>query len=199
MGILSLVLDKSKTKVMAKISQTMTSVALLRGINVGGKNPLPMKELVRIFEAAGCSNVRTYIQSGNVIFDAPANVSSIGDTVSTSIAKRFGYRIPVVLRTGSQLRKIIGGNPFLKSGVDPKWLHVYFLAQAPGARAIAGLDPARSAPDVFHVAGQEIYLHLPNGMGRSKLTNAYFDSKLATVSTARNWATVLKLAEMMAG
>jgi uncharacterized protein (DUF1697 family) len=177
----------------------MKHVALLRGINVGGKNPLPMKELARMFEAADCENVQTYIQSGNVIFDAPAGASKICDSVSASIEKRFGYRIPVILRTAPQLRKVIGANPFLKSGVDQKWLHVYFLAQPPGARAIAGLDPARSAPDVFHVIGQEIYLHLPNGMGRSKLTNAYFDAKLATVSTARNWATVLKLAQMMAG
>jgi uncharacterized protein (DUF1697 family) len=177
----------------------MMHVALLRGINVGGKNPLPMKELVRMFQAAGCENVHTYIQSGNVIFDAPTGNSKICDSVSASIEKRFGYRIPVILRTAPELRKVIGGNPFLKSAVDLKALHVYFLAQAPGARAIASLDPARSAPDAFHVLGQEIYLHLPNGMGRSKLSNAYFDSKLATVSTARNWATVLKLAEMMTG
>ncbi len=175
----------------------MTHVALLRGINVSGKNPLPMKELVRIFEAADCENVRSYIQSGNVIFDAPGGASKICDSVSAAIEKSFGYRIPVILRTASQLRNIIGANPFLKPGVDLKWLHVYFLAQAPGSHAIAGLDPARSAPDAFHVLGQDIYLHLPNGMGRSKLTNAYFDSKLATLSTARNWATVLKLAEMM--
>ncbi len=91
----------------------------------------------------------------------------------------------------------IAGNPFLKAGADLKALHVYFLAAAPNARAIAGLDLARSAPDVFDVRGQEIYLHLPNGMARTKLTNAYFDSKLSTTCTARNWTTVLKLAEMM--
>jgi uncharacterized protein (DUF1697 family) len=77
-------------------------------------------------------------------------------------------------------------------------LHGYFLAHSPNTAAIAALDPARSTPDAFHVRGQEIYLHLPNGMGRSKLTNAYFDSKLSTICTARNWATVLKLSEMMA-
>lgn len=175
----------------------MTHVALLRGINVGGKNPLPMKDLVRLFEAAGGENVQTYIQSGNVIFDAPAAASKVGDTVSAAIEKRFGYRIPLILRTAPQLQKVIGGNPFLKAGVDPKWLHVYFLANAPSASAMAGLDPARSAPDAFQALGQEIYLHLPHGMARTKLTNAYFDSKLGTVATARNWATVLKLAELM--
>jgi uncharacterized protein (DUF1697 family) len=177
----------------------MKHVALLRGINVGGKNPLPMKELAAMFEAAGGENVQTYIQSGNVIFDASAGASKICDSVSAGIEKRFGYRIPVVLRTAPQMRKIIGGNPFLSAAADGKALHVYFLAHAPAAPAIAALDPARSAPDAFQVLGQEIYLHLPNGMGRSKLTNAYFDAKLATVSTARNWATVLKLAELMDG
>jgi len=175
----------------------MTHVALLRGINVGGKNPLPMQDLARMFVGAGCQKVRTYIQSGNVIFDAPAGVAKLADVVSANIEKRFGYRIPVILRTSQQVRRIVGANPFLKTAGDAKALHVYFLAQTPEARAIADLDPARSAPDTFHVLGQEIFLHLPNGMGRSKLTNAYFDAKLSTVSTARNWATVLKLAEMM--
>lgn len=175
----------------------MTHVALLRGINVGGKNILPMKELAKIFSEAGCGGVRTYIQSGNVIFDAPSGAPGICDGVKAKIEKRYGYRIPLVLRTSAQLLKTIRDNPFLKAGVDEKWLYVYFLADSPNAAAIAALDPARSAPDAFHVRGREIYLHLPSGMGQSKLTNAYFDSKLSTVSTARNWATVLKLAEMM--
>jgi uncharacterized protein (DUF1697 family) len=83
------------------------------------------------------------------------------------------------------------------AGAEQKALHVYFLADLPNPGAIAGLDPSRSAPDAFHVRGQEIYLHMPNGMARTKLTNAYFDSKLSTKCTARNWATVLKLSEMM--
>ena len=175
----------------------MTHVALLRGINVGGKNMLPMKDLVSIFAAAGCTDVRTYIQSGNVIFKAPAGAPGIADGIAAKIEKQFGFRIPIILRTSQQLLQTIRNNPFLASVSDHRWLHVYFLAHPPNARAIGGLDTARSAPDVFHVLGQEIYLHLPNGMGRSKLTNAYFDSKLSTTCTARNWATVLKLSEMM--
>ncbi len=177
----------------------MTHVALLRGINVSGKNILPMKDLARMFADAGCTDVRTYIQSGNVIFGAPAGAAGIADAIKAKIEKRFGYKIPVIIRTSQQLRKTILENPFLATAPDQKWLHVYFLAAAPGARAIATLDPNRSAPDAFQVRGQEIYLHLPNGMGRSKLTNAYFDSKLSTICTARNWATVLKLSEMMEG
>jgi uncharacterized protein (DUF1697 family) len=175
----------------------MTHLALLRGINVGGKNILPMKDLAGLFADAGCENVRTYIQSGNVVFDAPSGRLKIADLVSVNIEKRFGCRIPVILRTSEQLRQTITSNPFLKAVTDHRWLHVYFLADSPAAKAIAGLDAARSAPDAFQVLGREIYLHVPNGMGRTKLTNAYFDSKLSTVCTARNWATVLKLMEMM--
>jgi uncharacterized protein (DUF1697 family) len=175
----------------------MTHVALLRGINVGGKNVLPMKDLARMFEDAGGANVRTYIQSGNVIFDAPAAASKVGATVSAKIEKRFGYRIPVILRTREQLQTAIRDNPFLASVTDQRWLHVYFLADVPSAGCCASLDASRSLPDAFQVHGREIFLHVPNGMARTKLTNAYFDSKLSTTCTARNWATVLKLAEMM--
>ena len=174
----------------------MTHLALLRGINVGGKNPLPMKELARIFEGAGCAKVRTYIQSGNVIFDAPKG-AKVGEAVTRGIEKKFGYRIPVILRTAGELEATIRGNPFLTAEADTRWLHVYFLGDRPSETCRASLDAKRSTPDAFEVRGREIYLHLPNGMGRTKLTNAYFDSKLSTVCTARNWATVLKLAEMM--
>ena len=92
----------------------------------------------------------------------------------------------------------IQDNPFLATGADQRVAARLLPGRsAERASAIAGLDPARSAPDAFHVRGQEIYLHLPNGMARTKLTNAYFDSKLSTICTARNWATVLKLSEMM--
>jgi uncharacterized protein (DUF1697 family) len=178
----------------------VTHVALLRGINLGGKNILPMKDLAAMFVAAGCADVRTFIQSGNVIFSAPvALVRKLPDQITKAIEKRFGYRVPVIVRTSDELARAIRGNPFLKPGADEKPLNIYFLADLPGAPAVAGLDPNRSAPDVFHVRGREIYLHLPNGMARTKLTNAYFDSKLKTISTARNWATVQKLLAMMEG
>ncbi len=175
-----------------------THLALLRGINVGGKNMLPMKELVEIFLDVGCSDVRTYIQSGNVIFNAPPRLlESLRGAVEQRIAAQFGYQIPIVLRTASQLAEAIGNNPFLKPGADLKPLHVLFLADLPTPQAIAKLDPERSRPDAFVVHNREIYLHLPNGVAGTKLTNSYFDSKLATVSTGRNWATVLKLLELM--
>ena len=174
-----------------------TWVALLRGINVGGKNLLPMTDLARLFEGSGCGGVRTYIQSGNVLFTASrAMAEKLPDLIGTGIAERFGYRIPVVLRTVGELGETIRHNPFPEAGAPENWLHVMFLANQPDARRVAALDPLRSPPDAFAVRGREIYLQCPNGVGNTKLTNAYFDSRLATIGTGRNWRTVLKLFEL---
>ena len=154
-------------------------LALMRGINVGGKNKLPMRELAALFEGAGCSDVRTFIQSGNVIFTPPKKASRLSDIVAAGIAERYGYRTPVILRTVEQMREVVKGNPF--PGGEER-LHVMFLQDRPPTQHIAGLDPNRSVPDRFIVRGAEIYLHLPNGAGMSKLTNAWFDAKLATIS-----------------
>ncbi len=175
-----------------------TQLALLRGINVGGKNKLPMKDLAALFVAAGCTRVRTYIQSGNVIFDAtPAVSKRVCVVVAEQITERFGYRTPVVLRTVEQLREVVSHNPFLETGAAEDRLHVLFLAEEPGPDRVAALDPNRSPPDEFIVRGREVFLHLPAGVADSKLTNAYFDSRLATVSTGRNWRTVTTLLGMM--
>jgi uncharacterized protein (DUF1697 family) len=175
----------------------MKHIALLRAINVSGKNKLPMKDLAAMFVAAGCRDVATYIQSGNVVFSAPAAVlKKLPQAISQRIADAFGHKVPVVIRSHEQIAAVIRENPFLKAGEQEKTLHVVFLADLPGTEAVAKLDPQRSPPDRFIVAGQHIYLHLPNGAGQSKLTNAWLDSKLSTISTARNWNTVLKLYEM---
>ena len=168
-------------------------VALLRGINVGGKAKLPMKELASIFAACGASRVQTYIQSGNVVFES-ANAEVIVQAVTAEIARTYGYPGRIVLRTAEQLRMACLGNPF--DGSDVETLHVYFLANMPERAAIKALDPYRSPGDSFVVKGREVYLHLPGGMARTKLTNVYFDKQLQTVSTARNWNTVRKLVEL---
>jgi uncharacterized protein (DUF1697 family) len=175
----------------------MKHAALLRAINVSGRNKLPMKDLAAMFVTAGCRDVVTYIQSGNVVFNAPAAVlKKLPQAIAQHIADDFGHKVPVVVRSHEQLAALVRENPFLKAGEPEKALYVAFLADLPGAEAIAKLDPQRSPPDRFFVAGQHIYLHLPNGAGESKLTNAWMDSKLSTISTARNWNTVLKLYEM---
>jgi uncharacterized protein (DUF1697 family) len=169
-------------------------VALLRGINVGGRNIVPMKDLAALFSAAGCRDVTTYIQSGNVIFTAPASVLK---KLPAAVSNAFG--VPAVIRSHNELAAAIRGNPYLAEGVDlpdPKTLHIMFLASHPATAAVAALDPDRSPPCRFCVKGQDIYLHLPAGVAKTKITNAWIDSKLSTVSTIRNWNTVLKLLEL---
>lgn len=181
-------------------SKPDVNIALLRGINVGGKNRLPMKELAALFVEAGCEDVRTYIQSGNVVFrTGSADVAEIASIISASILDRFGYRVPVIVRTAGELEEIAQGNPFVKAGAETDKLHVMFLAELPESAGVESLDPERSPGDEFAVLRREIYLHCPNGVARSKLTNSYFDSRLSTTSTTRNWRTVRKLLELAAG
>jgi uncharacterized protein (DUF1697 family) len=178
----------------------MTHVALLRGINVGGKRLLPMKELAVLFAAAGCTGVSTYIQSGNVLFTPPAGSGAsaeLATRLEDRIEEVFGFRPPVVVRTAVQIAGALRDNPFLHAGEPEATLHVMFLAARPDPAAVAKLDADRSPGDRFHVAGGEVYLHLPKGAGNSKLTNAYFDSRLKTIGTVRNWATVSKLLALM--
>lgn len=158
---------------------------------------LPMKDLAALFATAGCDNVKTYIQSGNVVYQAPPTVArNLRPAIEGAILKRFGYRIPIVMRAVQELRDVATSNPFLKAGVDADFLHVGFLADFPSRDRIDTLDAHRSPPDEFVVRGRELYFRLPNGVARSKFTNLYFDSKLATTVTIRNWRTVLALVEM---
>jgi uncharacterized protein (DUF1697 family) len=174
-----------------------THVALLRGINVGGKNLLPMKLLVRLFESCDCRAVETYIQSGNVMFEASAGVARrLSKAVSQAILKESRLAVPVIVRTVGELAAVVRAQPFRKTGADPKALHVAFLDDEPSAAQLAALDSQRSPPDSFLFRGREIYLCLPNGIARTRLTNAYFDSKLATVATIRGLRTVEKLLEL---
>jgi uncharacterized protein (DUF1697 family) len=176
---------------------TSTWVALLRALNVGGRNRLAMRELVATFEAAGASAVATYIQSGNVIFRSGAReAAGVAAHVRAALSDRLGVDVPVVIRTSAQLRAVARANPFLGDGGDPAALHVLFLSGRPAASRVSALDPARSGPDRFAVAGREVYLHCPDGIGRSKLTGDYFEGRLATTATARNWRTVTALVEM---
>jgi uncharacterized protein (DUF1697 family) len=159
-----------------------------------------MPGLVEIFTKAGCDNVRTYIQSGNVIFSATPEISTrLPDLITTQIQKRFGYRVPVMLRMTGEMREVVRSNPFIKEGAAEDTLHVLFLADLPKLSAVNSLDPDRSPPNRFILRGKEVYLLFPDGVSRTKLTNAYFDSKLGTIGTVRSWRTVNKLLELMEG
>jgi len=172
-------------------------IALMRGINVGGRNRLPMKALITLFEALGCLEVHTYIQSGNVVYrpsSTPAH--QLGEQVTAMIMEHHGLQVPVVIRTAAELEGVLKANLFLTADCEIKPLHVMFLKDQPSPAQLERLDPERSSPDRFGVIGREVYLHLPNGAARSKLTTHYFDTRLETISTARNWKTVLKLIEL---
>lgn len=172
-------------------------VALLRGLNVGGKNRLAMVDLAAAFTACGCSNVSTFIQSGNVIFDASsAAKEKLRADVPARISKLHGLEIPVVIRSHDELARVPAENPYRDRPLDDKLFNVLFLADTPTAAAVKGLDPDRSPGDEYRLVGREIYLWLPNGVARSKLTNAYFDKALGTITTGRNWRTIQKLIEL---
>jgi uncharacterized protein (DUF1697 family) len=167
--------------------------ALLRGINVGGKNKVPMPQLKVLFEELGHADVVTYIQSGNVVFRA---TKADGAAIEQQIRKVFGFDVTVVLRTGAELAAAAGRNPFLTRGAATKPLYVVFLDRKPAAKAVGQLDPDRSPGDRFSVKGREVYLDLPTGAGRTKLTLDYLERRLGVQGTARNWNTVLKLVEL---
>jgi uncharacterized protein (DUF1697 family) len=174
-----------------------THIALLRGINVGGKNKLPMKDLAAIFADAGATEVRTYIQSGNVVFTAGRRaIAGLANTVTNEIESRLGLKIPVVLRSRVEIEAARDANPYLDRASNPKALHVVFLRDRPTLSAVAALDPHRSPPDEFAVLGREVFLYCPNGVGRSKLTTMWIDRALGTVATIRNWNTMNALVEI---
>jgi uncharacterized protein (DUF1697 family) len=169
-------------------------VALLRGINVGGANRLPMADLREAFEVAGAARVETLQAAGNVLFDAPpGKVAAIASRVEAALARR-GVSSTLVLRTASELRAAAADHPFLARGAVPARCYVAFLASTPSATAAGSLEPDRSPPDAFAVLGREIYLWLPNGAARTRITTAWLDARLGTVSTVRGWATVRALA-----
>lgn len=172
-------------------------MALLRGINLGGRHRITMGELARVFTEAGAARVETLIQSGNVAFEAaPRAVPELVEAAAAALRQRLGTEIPVIVRSVAELAAVTRKNPFLLRGEDPERLHVAFLREKPAPAAVAALDPGRSKPDAFVVQGREIYLCLPHGVARTRLTNDWFDRSLDTKSTLRNWRTTLSLLEL---
>lgn len=148
-----------------------------------------MAELAKVFSELGHEDVRTYIQSGNVVFRSPKAERSITPALQTAIEKRFGHGVTVMVRSHDELAAAEVANPF----ADTSGVHVVFLARAPSAKAAASLDPDRSPGDSFALAGRELYLRLPTGAGRTKLTLGYLEKQLGVAGTQRNWNTLLKL------
>ncbi|HEY7439021.1 MAG TPA: DUF1697 domain-containing protein [Acidimicrobiia bacterium] len=170
-----------------------TWIALLRGVNVGKGRKLPMADLRAALEGTSCTNVTTYIQSGNVVLDHPKiGRAALQSMLERTIEKCAGFEVPVVLRSGTELGTLIADNPYPR--VDAPRLHVAFLAAAPRKSVVDAIDRDAFAPETFVVAGPNVYLHLPNGMGKSKLGQRL--SVFGTSATVRNWNTVLQLRDL---
>jgi uncharacterized protein (DUF1697 family) len=164
-------------------------IALLRGVNVGGRK-VSMTDLRARFDTLGHTDVRTYIQSGNVVFTAQAGQPArVRAAIEAALANDFGFDITVLLRTPAELAQVVKRNPY---GTDA---YVTFLDGAADKTRRSAIDSAPFAPDEFKVHGQEVFVRCPNGYGRTKINNTFFERKLATKATTRNWNTVTTLLE----
>jgi uncharacterized protein (DUF1697 family) len=170
-------------------------VTLLRGVNVGGSKKLKMSELRELYSSLGLEDVRTYIQSGNVVFStSQRNTSGLVKRVEKELKEHLGSEVVVFIRTPDELGKIVVRNPFVER--DRIWLHVTLLHETPKDVPMEKLNAVRSNGEEFSVSGREIFLFLPNGMGRTKLSNSFFEKMLRVPATTRNWNTVTTLLEM---
>ena len=176
----------------------ITYTALLRGINVSGHRMIKMEELKKVLGELNYTNIRTYIQSGNIIFEAPKTGSaSLEKQIAEKILRHFGFPVPVVIRSRPELDVIHKNNPFLGKRNEPiDKLHVTFFPEQPDPELVKKIEDHLFLPDEFVVSGKEIYLLCPNGYGRTKLTNLFFENKLKLTATTRNWNTIEMLIKL---
>ncbi|MGA8765439.1 MAG: DUF1697 domain-containing protein [Candidatus Acidiferrales bacterium] len=173
-----------------------TYIALLRGVNVGG-NILKMDRLRELCAALGARNVRTYVQSGNIVFEGKGSASHWAETLERKLAGESRLPVSVMVRTAAEMSTVLAGNPFLKEkGIDTARLAVTFLQKAPAKLALDALAALKIGSERYHCAGKEIYLHCPNGFADSKLYS--LEKVVKQRTTTRNWNTVTKLCEMSA-
>ncbi|MGP3970701.1 DUF1697 domain-containing protein [Streptomyces sp. 6N223] len=173
--------------------------ALLRGVNVGGHNKVPMAELRALLTELGHGDVRTYLQSGNAVFTAPPRPEAeLAAELERAIAERFGFDIGCLVLSRAELRAVAARCPFPAAELDPARLLVVFLDVPPDRHPVCRADPARFAPDEFRLGEHEIFAYFPGGMGRSKLGQALSTPGKDFTATARNWRTVTRLLELTA-
>jgi uncharacterized protein (DUF1697 family) len=173
-------------------------ISMLRGVNVGLHNRIKMDELRDVYQSLKFSDPRTYVQSGNVIFRTKdQNISQLAVKIQEAISQKFGFAIPVILRTPDEFRRVIAANPLAKRrDINPGKLLVTFLASEPSTQARAHVLALKPDPEELHLIGRELYIYFPNGAGRSKLQWSSLDKKLDTVGTTRNLNSVTKMLEI---
>ena len=168
-------------------------IALFRGINVGGRNRLPMNELKSLFEDTGCSDVRSYIQSGNIVFDhAGTNDGALSRILCSAIEAQFGFAPAVLLLSASDMHDAMSANPFPGAEDNPQSLHLWFMEDVPADPDHDRMQALKTATETFELLGRVFYLHAPDGIGRSKLAQRV-EHMLGVPATARNWRTVTKI------
>ena len=167
-------------------------IAMLRGINVSGQKLIKMDALRDSMAALGFRQVKTYVQSGNIIFEAGKNSPvSAAEKIGKQILKDYGFSLPVIMRTAEEMERVARENPLLKeAGIDESKLHVTFLSSAAPGTAAQVLSPLATKPERLRVCGREIYLYCPNGYGDTKVSNNALEKKLGVRATTRNWKTV---------
>jgi uncharacterized protein (DUF1697 family) len=170
---------------------------LIRGINVGTKNSLPMAKLRAMLGRIGCQDVATYVQSGNAVFRTSLGAKALTAAIEAALEKEMGRPIATTLRDLASLHAIVAGNPFAKVADKPSNLCVTFLSEVPKSGQLALLDQGDFGAELFRASGKEIYTWHPNGQGTSLLAKALDKLPLTGAVTRRNWNTVLKLVEML--
>ena len=175
---------------------TNVYIALIRGINVGGSHLLPMKDLKLLFEQHGCDEVKTYIQSGNVVLrSTDANAGHLARRVTAAVAKARGFEPRLLLLTRTEFERAAAGNPFPEASANPQSVHLFFLAEPAKAADLKSMNALKTATERFALKGRVLYLHTPDGIGSSKLA-AKMERLLGVAATARNWRTVTTLLEL---
>jgi uncharacterized protein (DUF1697 family) len=170
-------------------------VALLRGINLGRARQVDMPRLRRLLTARGHADVQTHLRSGNVVLDSPMTETELAADLAGAIEGEFGFAVPVVVRTGAQMRAVVTGDPFATVATDPARYLVTFMAEPPDPARVDGLPPAEGGGE-YLVRGRELYLWLPDGIQGTPLASWKWDALLGRPGTSRNWNTVTKLAEL---
>ena len=170
-------------------------ITMLRGINVSGQKKIKMEELRKLYESLEFQDIRSYIQSGNIIFKThTSDRLKIISSLRESIFNHFGFDVSIILRTSKELERIVSNNPFHDK--DTKRILVSFLAEENKNYNIDELLQVKAKGEEFKIKGKEIYLFLPYGSGKTKLTNNFFERKLGVQITTRNWKTVNKILDI---